>query len=135
MSITFDLVRCVVADVETYPERWCVGFRGPDRAGELVTRVVDGDREQLAQALNDLVARDRILVTYNGDHFDVPVIRAILGGRDPFAIAQAIIRDEPVLFGLNTLPPLTCNHVDLAARLRRGGTFPSLKKVAAYLGR
>lgn len=131
----FDLSRCVVADVETYPERWCVGFHGPNRNGDLTTWVVDGNRGKLARLLERLAALDRILVTYNGDHFDVPVIRAILDGCDPYPVTNVIIKESRPPVDLASWPPLPCDHIDLAARLRRGGRIPSLKEVAANLGR
>src|SRR4051794_3213124 len=65
----FALDRCVVADVETYPNHWCVGFHGPDSEGRLTTWIVDGDRDQLAKVLARLAERDKILVSFNGDHF------------------------------------------------------------------
>jgi len=77
------------------------------------------------------------LVSYNGDRFDVPLIRAILKGIDPYAPAQQIIRENrlpPALADAN-LQEFPADHVDLAARLRRGGAFPELKVVAANLGR
>ena len=77
------------------------------------------------------------MVSYNGDRFDVPLIRAILKGIDPYAPAQQIIRENrlpPALADAN-LQEFPADHVDLAARLRRGGAIPSLKVVAANLGR
>jgi hypothetical protein len=131
----FDLACCVVADVETYPGRWCVGFHGPNLQGEPTTWLVDGNRDHLAKVLTRLGKHQRILVTYNGDHFDVPVIRAILGGFDAYTIGQTIVDLGRSAIPLSELPKLHCAHIDLAARLRRGGRFPSLKRVAAYLGR
>lgn len=132
----FDLAKCVAFDMEVYPGgRWCVGFRGPGRDGEPTDKVVDGDRDELARVLVRVADKGRILVGYNSERFDVPLVRAILKGLDPYAPAQAIIRGEPLPVPLAKLPPLGCDHIDLAARLRRGGHFPSLKTVAANLGR
>jgi hypothetical protein len=50
-------------------------------------------------------------------------------------LAQEIIRENRLPRSLKKLPRLACDHIDLAARLRRGGGFPSLKAVAANLGR
>lgn len=132
---SFDLSRAVVCDVETYPNRWCVGFHGLGRTGEMVTLTIDGDHIRLAKTLNHLAARNRILVTYNGDHFDVPVIRAILGRHNPYDVAEAIIRGSRPPADPSSWPSLPCDHIDLSARLRRVGGFPSLKAVAANLGR
>src|SRR4051794_31375054 len=46
----FDLARCVVADAEIYPGRWCVGFRGLDSSGEMRTWIVES-RDKLATML------------------------------------------------------------------------------------
>ncbi|HEV3026489.1 MAG TPA: DNA polymerase domain-containing protein, partial [Planctomycetota bacterium] len=46
-----------------------------------------------------------------------------------------IIHDDRLPEPLWDLPDLSCEHIDLSARLRRGGGFPGLKTVAAYLGR
>lgn len=131
----FDIGRCVVADVESYPGRWLVGFHGPDRSGKPTTHVVDGDRAKLARALATLAERGLTLVTFNGDHYDVPVIRAILQGFDPYAIGTAIIKGERLPIAISSLPPLGVDHIDLAERVRRGRTFDGLKLVAARLGR
>ena len=132
---SFDLSQAVAADVETYPNRWCVGFHGLDRNGKPTTWVVNGDQGKLARTLEWLAQVGKTLVTYNGDHFDIPVIRAILGGCDPYTIANVIIKKSRPPADLSSRPPLPCDHIDLAARLRRGGGFPSLKEVAANLGR
>jgi hypothetical protein len=134
-AIGFDIARCVAFDLEVYPGRWCVGFHGPDQRGKLTTSIVDGDRGKLAATLGRLVDRGMILVGFNSDHFDIPLIRCILGAIDPFAPAQAIVTDNRLPVALSKLPEFPCDHIDLAARLRRGGRFPGLKTVAANLGR
>jgi hypothetical protein len=90
------------------------------------------DRAKLVQVLDRFTKSGRILVGYNSDHFDVRVIGAILCGLDAYTAAQTIIRGERL-----PIPPkpLGCDHIDLSARLSRGGSFPSLKTVAANLGR
>jgi hypothetical protein len=133
--MTFDLARSVVFDIEVYPGRWCVGFLGEGRGGRVETTIVDGDRGRLARTLRRLAATGRILVGYNSAAFDIPLIGAILGGIDPHEPAQSIIRDGRLPEPLWNLPRFPCDHVDLAARLRRGGGFPGLKTVAANLGR
>src|SRR4051812_33263324 len=105
----FDLSRCVVADVETYPNRWCVGFHGLSLDGEIRTQIVDGDRAKLARTLDTLAEHGRILITYNGDHFDVPVIRAILGSFDPYSVGQSIITEGRLPAQLSRLPKLPCD--------------------------
>src|SRR5262249_23095449 len=118
-----------------YPGRWCVGFLGPDPQGKLFTYTVDGDSTQLANVLKRLADQGRIMVGDNSERFDVPVIQAILRGVDPYESAQKIIQENRLPRSLTGLPGLPCDHIDLAARLRRGGSFPSLKAVAANLGR
>jgi hypothetical protein len=131
----FDLNRCVVFDVEIYQGRWCVGFLGPDRRGKVVTFVVDGDALKLAEVLNRLAERNLILVGYNSLRFDIPVMKGILSGLDPYQLAQEIIRADEVPRAVAKLPDLGCDHIDLSFRLRRGGAIPRLKGVAANLGR
>jgi hypothetical protein len=132
---SFDIGRCVVADMEVYPGRWCLGLLGPDRQGKQVTLVVKNDRAELTRLLNGMARNARILVGFNSTKFDVPVIRAILGGFDPYAIGNAIIAGGRLPVPLSGLPLLPCDHIDVSARLRRGGGFPGLKRCAAYLGR
>jgi hypothetical protein len=131
---TFDLSRCVAFDVEVYPGRWCVGFYGTTRNGSMQTRLVE-DRGKLANLLAYFAEHGKILVGYNSQRFDVPLIRAILGGFDPYAPAQALIRGERFPFPSSKLPAFKPDYIDISARLRRGGGFPSLKTVAANLGR
>jgi DNA polymerase family B len=130
-----DVDRCVAFDLEVYQGRWCVGFHGPDRNGKRVTLTVDADAKKLAEVLKALVDHNRILVGYNSQRFDLPIIRGILRGLDPYVLAQEIIQKGRQPSILVKLPQLDCDHIDLAARLRRGGAFPSLKAVAANLGR
>ena len=132
--ISFDLARCVVFDLEVYPGRWCVGFLGQGSSGAMETLIVDGDRDKLERTLRRFAAAGRTVVGYNSARFDAPLIGAILRGIDPYAPAQSIIRDDRLPDALRGLPCLACDHIDLAARLRRGGRFPGLKTVAAYLG-
>ncbi len=133
-AVNFDLARCVVFDLEVYPGRWCVGFHGPDQRGKLTTFVVDGDRNKLAKTLDQLRDRGMILVGYNSSHFDIRVIKCILNGHDPYEPAQQIIGGclcDPY----RDFSDFQCDSIDLEARLRRGGTFPGLKTVAANMGR
>jgi hypothetical protein len=132
-SYTFSLQSCIAFDLEVYPGRWCVGFLGPGSDGARTTRVVDGSRGELAKLLEWFGSKGRILVGYNSSKFDVPLIRGILKGIDPYAPAQAIVREDRTPLALTDLPDLPCDHIDLAARLRRGGGFPSLKLVARGL--
>ncbi|MBV8266646.1 MAG: hypothetical protein JO252_10000 [Planctomycetaceae bacterium] len=141
-AFEFDPRRAVAFDVEAYPGRWLVGFYGRDRRGEaLVGRVVDGDRAALGRTLERLARRRKILVGYNSSAYDVPMLRAILGGRDAYATSREIIEAERRPRGarrridLRGCPRLPCDHIDLAGRLRKNGRFPSLKAVAANLAR
>lgn len=131
----FDLARAVAFDVETYIGHWCVGFLGRDEAsGELRSFVVQ-DVARLRRALTRFAAQGRTLVGFNSESFDVPIVRTILSGLDPYAPAQAIIRGDGLPIPAAKLPPLGVDHIDLAARFRRGGRIPGLKTLAANLGR
>jgi putative DNA primase/helicase len=130
----FELSRCVIFDLECYPDRWCVGFRWRGPSGVVTTRIVEA-REALAKSLTWFAGEGRILVGYNSERFDIPLVRGILAGVEPYAPAQSIIRDGKLPPAMVNLPKFPCDHIDLSARLRRGGAFPGLKTVAANLGR
>jgi hypothetical protein len=135
VGFDFDLQRCVVFDIEVFRGRWCVGFHGPGRGGTLETMIIDGDRRRLSATLERFGATGRILCGYNSERFDVPIVRAILAGADTYPLAQAIIHDDRSVSLPRGAPDFACDHIDLSARLRRGGGFPGLKTVAANLGR
>jgi hypothetical protein len=124
-------------DVEVYPGRWCVGFMSLDARGEPTTRTVDGDPHELASILRDLAGQSRILVGYNSFAYDSNVISGILAGRDAYELSGELIRGagEPGSGRGRRAADLGCEHIDLAMRLRTRGRFPSLKSVAARLGR
>jgi DNA polymerase elongation subunit (family B) len=134
-QVGFNLTVCVVGDVECYPGRWCLGLLGPGQTGELVSWMIDGDQEELERTLDALAERGRMLVTFNGSHFDVPVVRSIQSGLDPFEIATNIVENGKLPVAPSSLRSLGLDHIDLAARVRRGLGFPGLKRLAAYLGR
>jgi hypothetical protein len=127
--IEFALERCVVFDVEVFPDRWLVGFYGADKLGKLAIHQVE-DRESLLNTLATINAAGNTLVGYNSAGYDNLIIAAILNGSDAFAASRDIIagisRRRDVDIGVD--------HIDLAARLKRGGGFPGLKTVAANLG-
>jgi hypothetical protein len=135
MPAMFDPSRCVVFDLECYPGRWCIGFHGIDHAGRLSTKIVE-TKNDLEGLLRHFAKQSRTLVSYNGERFDVPLIRAILKGIDPYAPAQQIIRENrlpPALANAN-LQEFPADHVDLAARLRRGGGVPRTQGRSGELG-
>jgi hypothetical protein len=132
---SFELTKAVVFDAEVYPDHWCFGFYGPVDAGNLEHCTVDGDRDALHRTLDRLASRERTLVGYNSSHYDIPIARVILAGLDPYTASRAIVSGAESLPSLSRLPAFPSRHIDLAARLRRGGRFPSLKTVAANLGR
>ena len=99
----FDSSRAVVFDLEVYPGRWCVGFHGIDHAGLLSTRIVQ-TKNDLEGFLRHFAKQGRTVVSYNGERFDVPLIRAILKGIDSYAPAQQIIRE-------NRLPQALANAI------------------------
>jgi P4 family phage/plasmid primase-like protien len=95
------------------------------------------DKDTLDRLLDRIAGQDRILIGFNSERFDVPLIQVILAGVDPYAPAQSLIQNGnlPPALTRKRLPDFPCDHIDLSARLRRGGSFPSLKVVAANLGR
>ena len=103
--------------------------------GKMRSRSVNGDRAKLSQALDWFAEHNRILVGYNSQRFDLPVMASILAGSDPYPIVQSIIAGDRRVYLPRNAPRIQCDHIDLSARLRRGGSFPSLKTVAANLGR
>src|SRR5512135_596126 len=133
----FDPNRCIVFDAEVYPGRWCVGFLFPGREKSLC---VDGDRAQLAEILDKIHKADRTLVGYNSAGYDLPVLRAVLAGLDPYPVSQACVAHTgrglpPELRDIaHCWPTIRANHIDLCERTRDSGRFPSLKRVAANLG-
>jgi hypothetical protein len=135
----FDLARCVVADIEVYPGRWCAGFRSADNGHE-AAMIVDGDHDLLARTLDRLAEHGRTLVTYNGLDYDLVIMQAILAGEDPYEISRAIISHEgrglpdAVKYRMRHWPRIDVDHIDLVARTRRMGRFPGLKTIAANLG-
>ena len=133
---TFHVDKCIVFDLECYPNHWGIGFLGLDRAGAISTRIVE-TKYLLEQILNSFAQQGRALVSYNGIRFDAPLIRAILKGLDPYPLAQQIIQDNrlPPALRSDRLPKFPCDHIDISERVRRGKLPPSLKLVAARMGR
>ena len=131
---SFSIRRCVVFDVEVFPAFWCVGIHWQDDQGKPQTRTIT-DRAALATTLGRIAAAGRTLVGYNSCHYDAPIVRAILGGFDPYSLSRAIVSGKSWPVSRSSLPPFPCDHIDLAARLQRGPLPPSLKTVAANLGR
>ena len=134
---TFNINKCILFDVEVYPgPRWCAGFLHADGVHECV----DGDKARLAEALDRVLAAGGTLVGYGSERYDVPVLRAVLAGEDPYPVSHAIVRHdgpglpEAVRVAAERWPAIAADHVDLAARTRSGGRFPALKTVAANLG-
>ena len=134
----FDINRCMVFDVECYPGRWLVGFLTVDAAGKAIHFVVENDPQKLADVLERIAAHDRTLVGYNSNDYDKVMLLAIVRGYDAYEINLALIEKTALPADLDrrqTPLVLPCDHIDLAARLRRGGSIPSLKLTAARLGR
>jgi hypothetical protein len=143
-AVHFDIKRCVVFDVEVYPNRWLVGFDFVDRRGRARIRQVDGDLDRLRVALRWFARNGYTLVSFNGIRYDVRILRAILGGLDPHAVSTRIIEGDRGDDGrdrarvraelkemLAGCPRVRCDHVDLAPRMPR----TSLKLIAAHMGR
>jgi hypothetical protein len=129
----FDPARCVAFDVEAFPNHWLVGFYSPDP--EIGSLTLEDPRE-LERVLRSFEELGKILVGYNSRRYDIPMLRAILAGRDPYQASQDLINTDRFKLPpwVDSTPPVTVDHIDLAARLERGGYFPSLKAVAAKLG-
>lgn len=128
-EFAFEIDKVVAFDVEVFPDRWLVGFYGRSKSGEITVHQVES-RSTLKSTLESLKAAGKTLVGYNSADYDAAIVAAILNGLDPFIVSNEIIagvrRRRAVDLGVD--------HIDLAARLRRGGGFPSLKTVAANLG-
>jgi hypothetical protein len=69
---SFAFADCIVFDLECFLDRWCVGFHGRGRNGEMMTRLVDGDRDSLARLLDCFATHGRILIGYNSSRFEEP---------------------------------------------------------------
>jgi hypothetical protein len=140
-QFAFSLEKCVVFDVECFPGRWMVGFYWPAPDGTFKSHAVDGDVGKLKTLLRQLSQKSRILVGYNSWEYDVPMLRAILGGRDAYETSHSIVHAEIGADGwkeridLRDCPPLGVDHIDLCDRLKKNGKFDSLKTVAANLQR
>ena len=132
-DLSFDLKNAVVFDLETYPGRWCVGFRGPDAKGKITSTTV-----VWSQAGGGVVAIERPRGLPGWLQFGAvrrPAHSMHPGWNRSVRAAQAIIERDELPPALSKLQAFPCNHIDLSARLRRGGRFPRLKNVAANLGR
>ena len=129
-AIAFDPGRCVVADLEVYPGRWGLGLGWPDGAGSLRTTFVE-DCDRLAACLGELAADGRTMVGFNSARYDVPMIRAILAGADPYEESCRIIAGQGLSLAEVDLPTFPCDHIDLFERVRK----TSLKAAAANLCR
>ncbi|HMB05301.1 MAG TPA: DNA polymerase domain-containing protein, partial [Isosphaeraceae bacterium] len=102
---------------------------------------VDGDRARLAAVLDQIRRAGQTLVSYNGDHYDLPLVRAILGGEEDFyEVSRSLVTweghdlppelEEPAL----GWPKIRADRIDLAARTKDHGHIKALKVVAASLG-
>lgn len=137
----FSLEECVAFDVECFPGRWLVGFYWPASDGSFKTYAVDGAVSRLETALRDLARKSKILVGYNSIGYDLPILQCILDGDDPYELTERIIANGKLPFGererlgLWRLREIDVDHIDLSPRLASKGRFPSLKVVAANLGR
>ena len=126
----FDLAQVRGLRRRVYPGRWCVGFHGRSpRTGELGTHVVDRDRKQLAEVLARIAAGGQTLVGYNCERVRRPADPGDPGGLRPLrARPRRSSREERLPPAARPSSPRSRrDHVDLSARLRRGGGFPRLK--------
>ncbi|MBV8228783.1 MAG: hypothetical protein JO329_02250, partial [Planctomycetaceae bacterium] len=93
----------------------------------------------LRRVLDRLARQGKTLFGYNYSAYDMTMMRAILGNRDAYTTSRAIIEAEHLPRGerrrvdLRGCPKIAVDHVDLAARLKKGGNFPGLKTVGANL--
>jgi hypothetical protein len=128
----FALRSCAIFDVKAYPSCWVAGFYVGTPARYCVQ--VINDAEQLRNVIA-ILKQGGIFVGYNSSHYDLPVIRAILAGRDPYSTSQELINQvgtrRPAW--LAECPELDLDHIHLAARLRQGPSFVSLTVAAASL--
>jgi hypothetical protein len=134
-AVRFDITRCVLLDAEVYPGRAVVGL-AYSRGGDLVVKHVE-DRRELAALLRRLRRQGRTVVGYNSARYDLGILRAILAGADVYGVSRAIIAGDRPAAGemLRRAPRVRVDHVDISERLRRGKYPPSLKLLAAAMGR
>ena len=135
-SFAFDLSRAVAFDIECYRT-----------AGAWGSTVRTATASSARSSWTAIPANSPQCSRRLADHGQTPgrvQLRAVRRPPDPRDSPRhrsARIRpgDHPRRTGwprsLSGLPALQCDHIDLAARVRRGGGFPSLKLVAANLGR
>jgi P4 family phage/plasmid primase-like protien len=134
----YDRSQCVLFDAECYPNRWGVGFLGvgPEKKPFFVE-----DVDQLWKVFDQGARLGRIFCGFNSERYDLLLIQGILAGvADVHALSRKIIEagnadDWPTLWAIrDSFPPLEVDHIDLCARVKKYGRFPSLKALAASLG-
>jgi hypothetical protein len=129
LKYAFDPGKCMILDFEVYPHRWCCGFLNPTTGRYFC---VDGDRDRLAKVLDKIHRAGMVRITYNGDHYDEPLGRAILAGEDFYEVSRSLVtwegHDLPPELKEPALgwPKIKGGHVDLAARTRDHGRIKSL---------
>ncbi len=112
-AITFDQTRCKVFDVEVSPGRWLVGFYSRGPGGEFY-RVVDTP-DELDHTLNTIEESKETLVGYNCSSYDIPMLRAILAGRDAYKSSQELIHSNRFKLPdwVDSAPQVNVDHIDL----------------------
>ena len=136
---SFALARCIVFDLEVFPGRWLLGFYWIEDDGKPQHRIIE-DRLELARFLTECKQQDKILVGYNSDAYDRPMVRAILANKDIWKCNEGYFQEDDRgrnrhIFDVDRCPAFGPDHVDLCLRFKRGRNFTGLKTLAARLGR
>ena len=91
------------------------------------------DKHELDRLLRKFARNGNILVGFNSIRYDVPIIRAMLGGLDPYPRSVDLINgDRDTVNGIiyrDSCPRFRPDHIDLFERARKG-----LSRMAAAMG-
>ena len=83
----FDLSRVLITDTECFRKLWCIGFmRLSD--GKVVV-MEHSHRRQLDIGRLHATMMNNLIVTFNGNHYDMPMIWKALDGASPAELKQA----------------------------------------------
>lgn len=77
-------------DIEVFPHYWCIVYNEYNSEDYIV---ID-DLDIALRFYNYISNSDKILVGYNSRGYDLPVLKAILGGLNPYLVSSAIIKNH-----------------------------------------
>lgn len=87
---TYQIDSPVFGDAEVFPGWWCFGFKADGSYFIFENHEVT----QLQEFIDWLRNSGRPLVTFNGNHYDDPILTAMLRGQDPYQVSRSIIVDN-----------------------------------------